>query len=33
VRERGPSAIHRRSFQALCYLSEAELEERLAVPA
>jgi ribonuclease HII len=33
VRERGPSAIHRRSFQALCYLSEAELQERLAVPA
>jgi ribonuclease HII len=33
VRERGPSTIHRRSFQALCYLSEAELEERLAVPA
>ena len=25
VRERGPSRIHRRSFQALCYLSEAEL--------
>ena len=33
VRERGPSAIHRRSFQALCYLSEAELAERLALPA
>ena len=33
VRERGPSAIHRRSFQALCYLSEAELAERLAAPA
>jgi ribonuclease HII len=33
VRERGPSAIHRRSFQALCYLSEAELEERLALTA
>ena len=33
VRERGPSAIHRRSFQALCYLSDAELEERFAVPA
>jgi ribonuclease HII len=33
VRERGPSAIHRRSFQALCYLSPEELEERLAVPA
>jgi len=25
VRERGPSEIHRRSFQALCYLSEDEL--------
>jgi ribonuclease HII len=25
VRERGPSAIHRRSFQALCYLPEDEL--------
>jgi ribonuclease HII len=25
VRERGPSTIHRRSFQALCYLSEEEL--------
>jgi ribonuclease HII len=25
VRERGPSSIHRRSFQALCYLSEEEL--------
>jgi ribonuclease HII len=25
VRERGPSAIHRRSFQALCYLSDEEL--------
>jgi ribonuclease HII len=24
VRERGPSNIHRRSFQALCYLSEEE---------
>ena len=24
VRERGPSQIHRRSFQALCYLSEEE---------
>jgi ribonuclease HII len=33
VRERGPSAIHRRSFQALCYLSQAELEERLALTA
>ena len=27
VRERGPSEIHRRSFQALCYLSEEELAE------
>jgi ribonuclease HII len=27
VRERGPSAIHRRSFQALCYLSEEELAQ------
>ena len=26
VRERGPSEIHRRSFQALCYRSEDELE-------
>jgi ribonuclease HII len=26
VRERGPSEIHRRSFQALCYLSEEEAE-------
>jgi ribonuclease HII len=25
VRERGPCRIHRRSFQALCYLSEQEL--------
>ena len=25
VRERGPCEIHRRSFQALCYLSEEEL--------
>jgi ribonuclease HII len=25
VRERGPSRIHRRSFQALCYLSQDEL--------
>ena len=33
VRERGPSAIHRRSFQALCYLSEEELEERLLARA
>lgn len=30
VRERGPSSIHRRSFQALCYLSEEELA---ALPA
>jgi ribonuclease HII len=28
VRERGPSEIHRRSFQALCYLSEEELAAR-----
>jgi ribonuclease HII len=27
VRERGPSEIHRRSFQALCYLSSDELAE------
>jgi ribonuclease HII len=26
VRERGPSEIHRRSFQALCYRPEAEIE-------
>ena len=32
VRERGPSRIHRRSFQALCYLSEEELAAA-AVPA
>jgi ribonuclease HII len=25
VRERGPSSIHRRSFQAMCYLKEEEL--------
>jgi ribonuclease HII len=30
VRERGPSRIHRRSFQALCYLSPEELA---ALPA
>jgi ribonuclease HII len=30
VREHGPSEIHRRSFQALCYLSEEELEARLS---
>jgi ribonuclease HII len=28
VRERGPSGIHRRSFQALCYLSEEEARAR-----
>ena len=28
VRERGPCQIHRRSFQALCYLSEEELASR-----
>jgi ribonuclease HII len=27
VRERGPSELHRRSFQALCYLSPEELAE------
>ena len=30
VRERGPCPIHRRSFQALCYLSEEEAAARLA---
>jgi ribonuclease HII len=30
VRERGPSVIHRRSFQALCYLSEEEARARIA---
>ena len=30
VRERGPSQIHRRSFQALCYLSAEEAERRVA---
>jgi ribonuclease HII len=30
VRERGPCEIHRRSFQALCYLSEKEAAARLA---
>jgi ribonuclease HII len=30
VRERGPCDIHRRSFQALCYLSEEEAAARLA---
>ena len=33
VRERGPSDIHRRSFQALCYLSEEEAAARLAATA
>jgi ribonuclease HII len=33
VRERGPSEIHRRSFQALCYLSEEEAAARLAATA
>jgi ribonuclease HII len=33
VRERGPSEIHRLSFQALCYLSEEEAERRLAAAA
>jgi ribonuclease HII len=30
VREHGPSEIHRRSFQALCYLSDEERERVLA---
>ena len=30
VRELGPCEIHRRSFQALCYLSEEEAAARLA---
>jgi ribonuclease HII len=30
VRRIGPSELHRRSFQALCYLSEEELAARLA---
>ena len=30
VRERGPSSIHRRSFQALCYLSDDEARLRAA---
>jgi ribonuclease HII len=30
VRERGPCEIHRRSFQALCYLSEEEARARLS---
>jgi ribonuclease HII len=29
VRARGPSGIHRRSFQALCYLTPEEAEERV----
>jgi ribonuclease HII len=29
VRQRGPSEIHRRSFQALCYLSEEEAARRV----
>ena len=29
VRERGPCEIHRRSFQALCYLPEAEAQAAL----
>jgi ribonuclease HII len=33
VRARGPCEIHRRSFQALCYLSEEELAARLAADA
>jgi ribonuclease HII len=33
VRERGPSGIHRRSFQALCYLSEEQAREKLAAQA
>jgi ribonuclease HII len=33
VRERGPSHVHRRSFQALCYLSEEEAAARLAATA
>ena len=30
VRERGPSEIHRRSFQALCYLSAEEAGRRVS---
>ncbi len=30
VREFGPSRIHRRSFQALCYLSDEELAAIMA---
>jgi ribonuclease HII len=33
VRERGPCALHRRSFQALCYAELEALDEALAVPA
>lgn len=33
VRRRGPSEIHRRSFQALCYLSPQEAEARAAAAA
>jgi ribonuclease HII len=33
VRERGPSEIHRRSFQALCYAELGELEERQSARA
>jgi ribonuclease HII len=33
VRERGPCEIHRRSFQALCYRSEADLAELVAAEA
>jgi ribonuclease HII len=33
VRSRGPSEIHRRSFQALCYLSEEEAAARIALAA
>jgi ribonuclease HII len=30
VRERGPSSLHRRSFQALCYLSDEEAAKLVA---
>jgi ribonuclease HII len=30
VRQRGPSRIHRRSFQALCYLSHSEATSKAA---
>ena len=33
VRDRGPSEIHRRSFQALCYLSPEEAELRMRAAA